>query len=839
MQQNTDSLSFRDVAKLLERISIQKQEPPISVSPHKEHKEPPQLSVSTPTKDPRNGGKGVTLECTPLREEPEKLSCLIKETTSTNPSTGTGTGAGENWLPLYQKFRNSVVQILAESVNVNPYAPYLNLQPFQSRGSALFISEDGYLLTNFHVVMKGMECFVRRESEGERVIPCEIVNLVPSKDVALLKVPDEEIAKFKEPIYPLKFGDSDKLQIPDSVAAFGFPLGFSAIKLTLGAASGFHREPDILGDSNNISSLLQISTPIAAGSSGGPVLSINGECLGITSSGIRNEQNFNFAIPSKVIFSMLRPLFSKNIYKDRLVPVPTLGVSWQATNTGMLQAQNVASHYRGGLRVTKRTYPYLPRATPDVDLQEGDIIVELRTINPYSPEKKYTEIQTYREPIKAETKESNWVGKALISREDACELLTVKDVVQSDKEAQYISGGTLGMEWNVTPGKAYPAYRVTFQNGDETIKIEEKQQSNEEWKLSPLYKNRKMLFTDFLDILPPGLPLLFVLYRNGRKICLEKRFVATLPQYKGLKQLYPPYQNYVSEYEVLGGLTLMNLALNHYTVCLPHIVRRLEGKERFEPAVVTTHMFNLSSVARMNAIEPLGILQSLKLYGPALSREQQQRGGGEIQYTALFESKPLHTVQQLREQLMELVNYGIQYYNSVVEPNLELFSNFIKENVLRADVQSLMDAKHSIAEIDKLLSLKYQPTKPSIQDAATIKSDGVGPSRKEQSLVHKYRPLVTDLRNWKQLLILSLHFEHGNAIYLGFPQVFVEDYIVQHKLQVPISPFAQHLYQKLDKELISKFDRLFKVPGMKTVERGGEGEGEELQPQIVIVNLPH
>ena len=123
--------------------------------------------------------------------------------------------------------------------------------------------------------------------------------------LALLKVTDKGMAIIKQEIKKsipfLVLGDSDLVNRADEVLAVGYPLGQASLKSTSGVVSG--REH--IGGKH----LIQISSPINPGNSGGPALNLNGEVIGIASSGITSAQNVGYIIPVnelKMIGSDLR-----------------------------------------------------------------------------------------------------------------------------------------------------------------------------------------------------------------------------------------------------------------------------------------------------------------------------------------------------------------------------------------------------------------------------------------------------------------------------------------------------------------------------------------------------
>jgi hypothetical protein len=155
------------------------------------------------------------------------------------------------------------------------------IQVFNSSGMQFgtgsgFIAEDNGVVTNYHVI-RGAYSATARLQDGSTNPIQGVMGCDPNRDVAVLKV-DNLNAK------PLPLADSDKIQIGDRVVAIGSPL---AIQNTIsdGIISGIR------------SGVLQTSTPISPGSSGGPLFNRQGEVVGITVAQMIGAQNLNFAIP--------------------------------------------------------------------------------------------------------------------------------------------------------------------------------------------------------------------------------------------------------------------------------------------------------------------------------------------------------------------------------------------------------------------------------------------------------------------------------------------------------------------------------------------------------------
>lgn len=149
------------------------------------------------------------------------------------------------------------------------------------QGSGFIVEPDGRILTNHHVVAGARTIRVRLAS-GDVYERVRILATDERRDIAVLEVPG-----FDLPTLPL--GNSDSVRVGTSVVAIGSPLGLENTVST-GIVSGRRSEPEGY-------ELLQISAPASRGSSGGPVLTANGEVVGVAVSQMEGGQNLNFAVP--------------------------------------------------------------------------------------------------------------------------------------------------------------------------------------------------------------------------------------------------------------------------------------------------------------------------------------------------------------------------------------------------------------------------------------------------------------------------------------------------------------------------------------------------------------
>ena len=190
-----------------------------------------------------------------------------------------------------QLYRYNVDSVVAISSTIESYV-YGQVAEGSSSGSGFILSEDGYVVTNYHVVEGATSVDVVMHDGTE--YPAEIVGYDSTNDVAVLKVDATDLPA-------ATIGNSSDLIIGDMVVAIGNPLGELTATQTVGYVSGINRE---VTTDNTIISMIQTDAAINPGNSGGPLFNMYGEVIGITTakySGTTNSgasiEGIGFAIP--------------------------------------------------------------------------------------------------------------------------------------------------------------------------------------------------------------------------------------------------------------------------------------------------------------------------------------------------------------------------------------------------------------------------------------------------------------------------------------------------------------------------------------------------------------
>jgi 2-alkenal reductase len=224
-------------------------------------------------------------------------------------------------------------------------------------GSGFIISKEGYIVTNNHVVEGGREFSVIYAQGGAE--PAILIGTAPDFDLAVLKVdgPVPAVAGW---------GDSGELPLGANVIAIGSALGRYQNTVTAGILSGFNRE---LG---GLRALLQTDAAINSGNSGGPLINIAGQIIGINTAVVRgglsnNAEGLGFAIPSNVASNVVRQLIETGEAKPAF-----LGIQYQPL-TPQLVGETGLSISQGAM--LQEIVAGTPAAR--AGLQAGDIIIAI------------------------------------------------------------------------------------------------------------------------------------------------------------------------------------------------------------------------------------------------------------------------------------------------------------------------------------------------------------------------------------------------------------------------------------------------------------------------------
>ena len=208
-------------------------------------------------------------------------------------------GSHQSIPDLFEKVSPSVVYISAVILDPSKVTGKFSF----SVGSGFIISADGLVLTNCHLVFGSKSIMVTLD--GGETLPAILVGADPVLDVALLR-----ISLPSKGIRVSALGDSDKLRVGEEVIAIGNPLGFERT-LARGIVSGTNRALAVPPMSLKLP-LIQTDAAINPGSSGGPLMNLSGEVVGITSLFLADAEGIGFALPINIVKKILPQLIDSS-----------------------------------------------------------------------------------------------------------------------------------------------------------------------------------------------------------------------------------------------------------------------------------------------------------------------------------------------------------------------------------------------------------------------------------------------------------------------------------------------------------------------------------------------
>jgi len=237
-------------------------------------------------------------------------------------------------------------------------------------GTGFIISEDGMVLTNKHVVLDQDADYTVLTLDGES-FSAEVLARDPVQDIAILKIKQE--GNFKS--FPqVKLGNSDKIQVGQTVIAIGYVLGRYQNTISVGVVSGLGRTITASGGGfyETIEDVIQTDTAINKGNSGGPLLNLRGEVIGINTAIDIEGQNIGFAIPINKAKRDIEQV--KNLGK---IVYPFLGVGYILINEDVQKDNNLQVD-SGALIIGDKGQPAIFPGSPaeKAGLKERDIILQ-------------------------------------------------------------------------------------------------------------------------------------------------------------------------------------------------------------------------------------------------------------------------------------------------------------------------------------------------------------------------------------------------------------------------------------------------------------------------------
>ncbi len=264
------------------------------------------------------------------------------------------------------------------SAQRNSFFGFVEPEVQQSAGTGIILSADGVIITNRHVVPASTTNVVVTLADGTEFKNVQVLGRTSptdALDIAFLKIRDTKGKK----LMPAKLGNSTKVQVGDRVVAIGNALGQFQNTVTSGIISGHGRQV-VAGSQNDVMSsesledLFQTDAAINGGNSGGPLVNIEGEVIGINTAVAGDAQNIGFSIPISNVSGFIKTVLATGKFQQ-----PYLGVRYLSLN------EEVAKQF--DLKITKGAYIVPAEKNGDnqggvikgspadkAGLKEGDII---------------------------------------------------------------------------------------------------------------------------------------------------------------------------------------------------------------------------------------------------------------------------------------------------------------------------------------------------------------------------------------------------------------------------------------------------------------------------------
>ena len=237
---------------------------------------------------------------------------------------------------LFDGANPAVVAISTEIMGRNAFG---RIVTFPSSGSGFLVSSSGYIVTNDHVIENAASITVLLY-DG-RQYSAEVVGRAPNSDLAVIKIEGQVFSY-------LSFGNSDIIRVGEQVAAIGNPLGELANSMTVGHISAIGRDVTIDGTSHV---MIQTDAAINRGNSGGPLVNLNGEVIGVISAKSvgMGVEGLGFAIPSNYASEIIAQLIEHGFVPGRAI----LGILVAEQEDGVVITTVVANSAaeRAGIRV--------------------------------------------------------------------------------------------------------------------------------------------------------------------------------------------------------------------------------------------------------------------------------------------------------------------------------------------------------------------------------------------------------------------------------------------------------------------------------------------------------
>jgi len=398
----------------------------------------------------------------------KKETIVVKEVSSDTGNQlvnlpGISADANINFTIVAENAVSEVVHVTSKMVGQSHHDPLYSFfygrpappHAYLSSGSGVIISEDGYIVTNNHVVKNAEEIEV--VLNNRQAYTAELIGQDPTTDLALLKIKEQGLLF-------MPYGNSDETKVGEWVLAVGNPFNLTST-VTAGIVSAKGRNINILGADMNtgamsIESFIQTDAAVNPGNSGGALVNTKGELVGINSaikSSTGSYVGYSFAIPVNIVKKVIEDLKEFGTVQRAFIGVNIKNIDQKLADEYGLKSVN-------GIFVTGTTES---GAAEDVGIKKGDVIMKVGSVmvntvselqeqvNQFRPGDEVV-ITLNREGTEIEKKLTlkNFRGGTEVIKKEAQELMSAlgarfEDVSKEEKEKLGIAGGAKVVKlWN-------------------------------------------------------------------------------------------------------------------------------------------------------------------------------------------------------------------------------------------------------------------------------------------------------------------------------------------------------------------------------------------------------
>jgi len=292
-----------------------------------------------------------------------------------------------NFVQAAKQSVEAVVHVKTQSTRQS-YNPILDFfygdgmrdnQPVVGFGSGVIISADGYIVTNNHVVENSEKVYVTLNDKRE--FQAEVVGTDPSTDLALLKVKEDDL-------HFIPWGDSEALQVGEWVLAVGNPFNLTST-VTAGIVSAKGKNIGIIQDQYRMESFIQTDAAVNRGNSGGALVDIRGNLVGINTAIISPSGGYagiSFAVPVLIVQKIVKDLIEFGVVQRAI-----LGVSIQEVTSELAKEKDFDK--LEGVYISEVREDGAAKAA---GIQKGDIIISVNDVSVNSPGELQEQISRYR-----------------------------------------------------------------------------------------------------------------------------------------------------------------------------------------------------------------------------------------------------------------------------------------------------------------------------------------------------------------------------------------------------------------------------------------------------------